>query len=67
MPDEDVKRRLERSLKNFFDLYMPLANAWDIFDNSAANPALIVKFNERGLQVLDKKLYQQWVKSGGMQ
>ena len=65
--DEDVKRRLERSLKNFFDLYMPLADAWDIFDNSAAKPTLIVKFNEKGLQVLNKKLYQQWAKFGGKQ
>ena len=67
VPDEDVKRRLARSLTNFFELYMPLADAWDIFDNSAAEHSWIVKFNEKGLQVLDKKLYQQWIKSGGKQ
>ena len=65
VPDEDIKRRLERSLKNFFDLYMSLADSWEIFDNSAAKPAPIVKFNEKGLQVIDKELYQQWDKSGG--
>ena len=65
VPDEDVKRRLARSLNNFFDLYMPLADAWDIFDNSAAKPARVVKFNEKGLQVFDKKLYSQWSKFGG--
>jgi predicted ABC-type ATPase len=65
VPDVDVKRRLHRSLKNFFDLYMPLADAWDIFDNSAMKPVLIVKSNEKGLQVFDKKLYQHWIKSGG--
>ena len=67
VPDEDVKRRSTRSLKNFFDLYMPLADAWDIFDNSAMSPALVVKFNEKGLQVFDKELYQHWVKCGGKQ
>ena len=65
VPDADVKRRLDRSLSNFFSLYMPLADAWDIFDNSAAKPVLVVKSNEKGLQVFDTKLYQQWAKSGG--
>jgi len=65
VPDLDVQRRLDRSLKNFFNLYMPLADAWDIFDNSAMKPVLIAKLNEKGLQILNKSLYQQWIKSGG--
>jgi predicted ABC-type ATPase len=65
VPDEDVERRLDRSTKNFFGLYMPLANAWDIFDNSGLKPALIVKSNEKGLQIFDKDLYQHWIKFGG--
>ena len=63
--DADVKRRLDRSLSNFFGLYMPLADAWDIFDNSGMEPILIVKSNEKGLQIFDKALYQRWVQSGG--
>lgn len=62
VPDADVRRRLDRSLKNFFELYRPLANAWDIFDNSGMEPVLIVKSNEKGLQVFNSKLYKQWVK-----
>jgi len=65
VPDVDVQRRLGRSLNNFFNLYMPLANAWDIFDNSAMNPVLVVKSNEKGLQILNKLLYQQCLKFGG--
>ncbi len=61
VPDADVKRRLNRSLKNFFDLYMPLADAWDIF-NSEAKPELVVKSNEKGVQILDKKLYKFLIK-----
>ncbi|MCC6759077.1 MAG: zeta toxin family protein [Candidatus Omnitrophica bacterium] len=64
VPDADVKRRLERSLGNFFSLYMPLADAWDIFDNSADEPRLIVKYNEKGLQILDRALYKQWTNLG---
>ena len=65
VPDADVKRRLDRSLKNFFDLYRPLADAWDIFDNSAIKPVLVVKCNDKGFEVVDKLLYQRWVKFGG--
>ncbi len=61
VPDADVERRLGRSLKNFFNLYSPLADAWDIF-NSQAKPELIAKFNEKGLKVLDKKLYHFLIK-----
>ena len=65
VPDADVKRRLDRSLSNFFGLYMPLADAWDIFDNSGMDPVLVVKSNEKGLQIFDKTLYQRWITSGG--
>lgn len=65
VPDADVKRRLNRSLNNFFDLYMPLADGWDIFDNSGMDPVLVVKSNEKGLQVLDQSLYLKWKKFGG--
>ena len=65
VPDADVKRRLNRSLKNFFDLYRPLSDAWDIFDNSGIDPVLVVKSNEKGLQIINKLLYQKWIKFGG--
>jgi predicted ABC-type ATPase len=63
--DVDIQRRWKRSLKNFFGLYTPLANGWDIFDNSAMKPVLIVKMNEKGLQVLNRSLYEEWIKSRG--
>jgi predicted ABC-type ATPase len=59
VPDIDVKRRLGRSLRNFFDLYSPLADAWDIFNNSEERPELVVKFNEKGMQVLDEEIYER--------
>jgi predicted ABC-type ATPase len=36
VPEEDVRRRYERSRTNFLQLYMPLANTWEVYDNSAA-------------------------------
>ncbi len=34
VPADIVRRRFGRSLNNFFDLYMPLADEWTLFDNS---------------------------------
>ncbi len=58
VPDADVKRRLRRSLKNFFNHYSPLVDGWDIFDNSGSEPKLVVKSNEKGFQIIDKELYR---------
>jgi predicted ABC-type ATPase len=32
--EEIVRRRYERSLRNFFGLYQPLADEWEVYDNS---------------------------------
>ena len=34
VPADVVRRRFGRSLSNFFELYMPLADEWTLFDNS---------------------------------
>jgi predicted ABC-type ATPase len=36
VPDETVRRRYQRGLRNFFNLYKPLANSWKMINN--ANP-----------------------------
>lgn len=42
VPADVVKRRFGRSLQNFFQLYVPLADEWTLFDNSSATQALPV-------------------------
>ena len=34
VPDDVVRRRWTRSLRNFFDLYQPIADVWSFYDNS---------------------------------
>ena len=34
VPDKDVHRRYQAGLRNFFELYMPIADKWTIYDNS---------------------------------
>jgi len=42
VPEGTILRRYERGLRNFFTLFMPLADTWAFYDNSTAdNPSLI--------------------------
>lgn len=44
IPEETVRRRFETGLRNFFRLYLPLADTWQLFDNSSASgPRLIAE------------------------
>jgi predicted ABC-type ATPase len=48
IPEEVVRRRYYRSLVNFFDMYLPLANTWLLCDNSGAE---LVEVARGGLQI----------------
>lgn len=50
VPDEVIRRRFERSLHNLFDLYLPLADAWHIYDSSQT-PAARVAFQAIGRRI----------------
>lgn len=42
IPEGVVRRRFKRSLANFFDLYLPLADAWRVYLNrERSGPALV--------------------------
>jgi len=42
VPEETIRRRYMRGLANFFDLYRPLADEWQFFDNSAPGSAILI-------------------------
>lgn len=44
VPDEDVRRRFARGLRNFEQLYKPLADQWAMYENSGATPILIQRY-----------------------
>jgi predicted ABC-type ATPase len=39
--ESDIRRRYERGRRNFFELYAPLANTWELYDNSISEPRLV--------------------------
>jgi predicted ABC-type ATPase len=57
--DETVTRRYSAGIKNFFNLYEPLADSWLFYDNSFAKaPKLIaLKNKDRNLVIKNVKLW----------
>lgn len=57
VPEATVRRRFEKSLFNFFNLYQLIMESWAIFDNSQETPKMIA-FEESGiLEIIDPDLF----------
>jgi predicted ABC-type ATPase len=41
VPEATVRRRWDRGLRNFFQLYRPLATTWRVYDNAGNTPRLV--------------------------
>lgn len=52
-----VRRRFDRSIRNFFVDYRPLANTWLLFDNSGATPVPIAIQEHAALRIINAELY----------
>lgn len=61
IPKQDARRRFTRSIDNFFNLYMPLADSWVLFNNAAATPELVAKWEkgDGGTTVQNEKLFAE--------
>ncbi len=65
VPEPVVRRRFERSLKNFFGSYQALADSWTMFDNSRETPEVIAFENERKLRIINRTLYEHLLERYG--
>lgn len=60
VPAETVRRRYHRSLRHLFDLYMPLATTWSLYDNSGSIVVVIADGgSSRELKVFDASRYER--------
>ena len=60
VPEEVIRRRYEAGLRNFFELYQPLASRWWVYDNGGATPRLVASGEERRVtRVEDAELWQE--------
>ena len=41
VPDEDIRRRYARRVRNFIELYRPVADHWEVYDNTSGVPKLL--------------------------
>lgn len=65
VPEAVVRRRFERSMRNFFLHYRPLGDSWTLYDNRA-NPPQIISSAERGqVRVVELRLYNELIKTFG--
>lgn len=60
VPEETIRRRYHAGLRNFFNLYLPIADRWSFYDNSdAAQFNLIAAVNnEQEIQIEQPSLWQ---------
>jgi predicted ABC-type ATPase len=65
VPEADVRRRFDRSIKNFLDLYRPLGDSWLLFDNSLGTPAAIALEEQGRLRIMKPDTYKAFVAQYG--
>ncbi len=53
--DETIRRRYERGLKNLFELYIPVVNAWRIFNAAPNEPQEIARYDEKNGEIVFEK------------
>ncbi len=61
VPESTIRRRYAAGLKNFFNLYSPLAESWQFYDNSnAENLSLIAsQIKQNNPIIKDKEIWKQ--------
>jgi predicted ABC-type ATPase len=65
VPEVDVRRRFDRSIKNFLVLYRALADSWLLFDNSLRTPSVIALEEQGKLRIMKPEAYNALVAKYG--
>jgi predicted ABC-type ATPase len=65
VPIQDVIRRFNRSISNFFALYRSLVGSWMLFDNTGINPILIAQRKNSKIKIIDEYTYKKIIESIG--
>ena len=60
VPEETIRRRYESGLRNFFELYKPIATTWRFFDNQQDfGPKLIAEWRPPDETIHDIELWRK--------
>jgi predicted ABC-type ATPase len=52
IPEETVRRRYEKGLRNFFSLYRPLAESWGVYENSVPPEPALIAVGEKATEMI---------------
>jgi len=63
VPEADIRRRFELGMRNLFQLYRPLLDAWWLYDASELPPTIIAKEEGGNVDIVLSDLYEQITRS----
>lgn len=62
VPTQDVLRRFNRSITNFFTFYQSLADSWMLFNNAGVIPILIAEGKNGKVKMIDRNVYDKIIR-----
>lgn len=63
VPVETIVRRHARGVRNFIELYRPLAQSWRVLDNSGPRPRLVAEGNGASTSVRQAEPWQRFLET----
>jgi predicted ABC-type ATPase len=66
VPAQDVRRRFLKTIKNFFNDFCPLADAWKLFDNSKESLRLVAVQKNGRTVIRDRALWSAVLSQAGV-
>lgn len=57
VPEQIVRRRFDRSMRNFLKHYRSLAEVWTLFDNSGKSPQTVALAKGGELRIINKRMH----------
>ena len=62
VPEEVIRRRYDKGMKNFFELYQQLATSWGIYDNSTLGESKLIAMGtgKTILSVFDDRIWHKF-------
>jgi predicted ABC-type ATPase len=66
VPAQDVRRRFLKTLRNFFNDFCPLADAWKLFDNSHQSLRLVAAMKNNRAVIRDRALWSAALSQAGV-
>ncbi len=63
IPDDTIRRRYSRSVRNFLDLYRPVVTTWTVYDNTDRGPRVLATHNGYYETVIDQDRWELFLRS----